>query len=162
LEQPAYMELNFRPNVQLVSVVRRFVSEFYERVLGDAEGVARVALATHELLENAVKYSVDGATTVSIECTIHHNEPVPVTVRLKNRAEQRHIDALREILAGVEEAPDPFTFYQTMIARTARRRDGSGLGLARICAEADMRLRCRVDGDLLALEGTTVIREAAR
>ena len=61
----------------------------------------------------------------------------------------------------MQAAPDAFGFYQELIARTARRRDVSGLGLARVCAEAEMRLRCHVDdGNLVTIEGTTqVLRE---
>ena len=107
----AYVELNFRPNVQLVSVVRRFVSEFYQRTLGDPDGSSRVALATHELLENAVKYSKDGETTIRIEVA-SEGEPREVTIMLRNRAEESHIAAIREIVDGVAAANDAFAYYQ--------------------------------------------------
>jgi anti-sigma regulatory factor (Ser/Thr protein kinase) len=157
----AYIELNFRPNVQLVSVVRRFVSEFYQRTLGDPDGSSRVALATHELLENAVKYSKDGETTIRIEVSAAA-KPREVTIMLRNRAEDSHIAAIREIVDGVAAAKDAFAYYQQLLLAKAKRREGSGLGLARICAEAEMNITLRVDGeDTVELLATTRVAEAA-
>ena len=51
-----YFHLVFRPNIKLVSTVRRFTGEFYRRVLVDQDLASRLALATHEMLENAVTY----------------------------------------------------------------------------------------------------------
>lgn len=158
----AYVELNFRPNVQLVSVVRRFVSEFYQRTLSDPDGTSRVALATHELLENAVKYSKDGETTIRIEVEAS-GKPREVTLLLRNRTEEHHLASIREILDGITAAPDAFVFYQNLIAAKAKRREeGSGLGLARICAEGEMTLAYRVmEGDVVEISARTRVGEAA-
>jgi hypothetical protein len=156
MEAPAYFELNFRPNVALVSVVRRFVSEFYERLLGDPDGTSRVALATHELLENAVKYSIDGETTIRIEVALPSEVRRTVRIRLTNRAEARHVAELEEILDGARQAGDADAFYQTVIARSAKRRDRSGLGLARICAEGEMEMSYQVlEGDRVVIDAVT-------
>jgi len=156
-----YVELNFRPNVQLVSVVRRFVSEFYQRTLSDPDGTSRVALATHELLENAVKYSKDGETTIRIEVKADAS-PRTVSIMLRNRAEEQHIAAIREIVDGLGACKDAFTFYQDLLVSKARNKEGSGLGLARICAEGEMRVTFDViDADLVVLEATTQVGGAA-
>ncbi len=158
----AYVELNFRPNVQLVSVVRRFVSEFYQRTLGDPDGSSRVALATHELLENAVKYSKDGETTIRIEVAAS-GTPREVTIMLRNRAEEQHIVAIREIVDGVAAAKDAFAYYQQLLIAKAKRREGSGLGLARICAEGEMNIGITVTGeDTIELLATTHVTAEAR
>ncbi|MGE0401638.1 MAG: ATP-binding protein [Kofleriaceae bacterium] len=158
----AYVELNFRPNVQLVSVVRRFVSEFYQRTLGDPDGSSRVALATHELLENAVKYSKDGETTIRIEVSAS-GSPRTVTIMLRNRAEDPHIAAIREIVDGVAAANDAFAYYQQLLVAKAKRREGSGLGLARICAEGEMAITLNVEGeDTVELLATTHVTAEAR
>src|SRR5436305_14450109 len=108
-QHTAYFELNFKPNVQLVSVVRRFVSEFYQRFLRDPDGTSRVALATHELLENAVKYSMDGETTIRIDVEAE-STPKKVRIRLRNRADSANILKIREILDGVAKARDAAEF----------------------------------------------------
>lgn len=158
MEHTAYFELNFRPNVQLVSVVRRFVTEFYQRFLSDPDGTSRVALATHELLENAVKYSKDGETTIRIE--VEQTKPKIVRIVLRNRAEPANIAAIREVLDGVNKATDSFTFYQTLIAAKAKKREGSGLGLARICAEGEMKVTYEVvEDDVTIIQATTSVGE---
>jgi hypothetical protein len=155
----AYFELNFRPNVQLVSVVRRFVTEFYQRSLRDPDGTSRVALATHELLENAVKYSKDGETTIRID--VSQTTPKTVRIMLRNRAEPQNIAAIREILDGVASAPDAFGYYQKLLVAKAKSKEGSGLGLARICAEGEMTVTCEVIEDVAVIEATTTLVETA-
>jgi hypothetical protein len=156
VDHTAYFELNFRPNVALVSVVRRFVTEFYNRFLSDPDATSRVALATHELLENAVKYSKDGETTIRIE--LEQTTPKTVCVVLRNRAEPSDIAAIREVLDGVASASDPAAYYQQLIAHKARSKTGSGLGLARICAEGEMTLSFDVsDVDITTIRATTTV-----
>jgi hypothetical protein len=153
-----YFELSFRPNVALVSVIRRFVLEFYQRFLGDADATSRVALATHELLENAVKFSTDGATTIRIE--VHQDKnPHVVDIELRNRAEPANVAAMRDILDGVASAPDALAFYQQLLVKRAKVSGKSGgLGLARICAEGEMHLSHRiVDGDVTVIQARTSV-----
>jgi anti-sigma regulatory factor (Ser/Thr protein kinase) len=153
-------DLVFRPSLDLISVVRRFVHEFYQEVL-HVEAGSQLALATHELLENAVKYGVDGETRLSIEVT-EERAGNAVLVRTVNRTEQRHIDRVRELFAEMERTADPFAFYQVMMRRSLTTPNESGLGIARIAAEADMRVTHElVDGTLTILARTLVSPEVA-
>ena len=158
--EAAFFELSFTPDVRLVTVIRRFVTEFYQRFLDNPDATSRVALATHELLENAMKYSKDGHTTIRIE--VRGTTEKTVHLMLRNRAHAKDIVAIREVLDGVASASDAADFYYQLIARKAREKSASGLGLARICAEGEMKITYRVeDVDLATLEATTVVGVAA-
>ena len=151
-------ELTFRPNTALVSVVRRFVSDFYDRLLDDSDATSRVALATHELLENAVKYASDGETRLRVE---FDPAAASLTVRTWNRTSAEHLDALRQAFADMEGAGDPLAFYQAAMRKTSKQAEGSGLGLARVLAEAEMSMHLEVEADQVLIVGCTSLAEAA-
>lgn len=136
-----FCELSFEKRPELVSIVRRFVSDFYDRTLADPETTSRVALATHELLENAVKYSQDGRAKVRIEVS---GRAGTVRVRIKTRNRGRPED-VEHIQRAIQEmtSMDANVYYLNLMRKNASRSDGSGLGLARIHAEADMDMSVR-------------------
>jgi hypothetical protein len=149
---PLYVELSFSPTIELIVIVREFVTSFYERALVDADTTSRVAVATHELLENACKYSLDGATNLRIELG---SDRATVRIRLRNRASPEHIANLQERFALMRDCPDPTEYYQRMMVACVHRNEGSGLGLARIRAEAELELALETEGDVLTLHAET-------
>jgi anti-sigma regulatory factor (Ser/Thr protein kinase) len=148
--ETAHVELSFSPNVSLVSTVRRFVSEFYVQLLLDGEATAQLALATHELLDNAVQYSADGNTSIRIGMRVE-GESVTVVICTQNRASPENIAAARRSLDGLTSAEDPVAHFQRLMRETAGRADGSGLGLARVRTESDMSIGYEVLGDMFQL-----------
>ncbi len=74
-----------------------------------------------------------------------------VSIRTWNRCSERDRDNVAAILREMDESADPFEYYQSVMRRNAKRREGSGLGLARVCAEAEMRISSEVNGDELCL-----------
>jgi anti-sigma regulatory factor (Ser/Thr protein kinase) len=149
-EETAHFELSFSPNVALVSTVRRFVSEFYVQLLLDGEATSQLAVATHELLDNAVQYSSDGNTSIRIGMTLH-GRTVTIDICTRNRATAENIAAARKSLDALLEAKDAGAHFQKLMRETATRSDGSGLGLARVQTEADMRLSYDVTDDVFQL-----------
>ena len=142
----ASFELVFRPNLELIAVVRRFVENFYVQILDRADVTSKLALATHELLENAVKYSSNGEATVRID--IHRLEGQQrVVIETVNRTAAEHRHALLHLLEEMNRAEDAFGFYQALMHKSARRREGSGLGIARIRAEADMDIKVKLEDE---------------
>jgi anti-sigma regulatory factor (Ser/Thr protein kinase) len=162
IEDDAYFELRFSPNVTLVPTVRRFVTEFYAQVFKDDDGTSRIAVATHELLENAVKYSVDHSTRIRIGVRRTGDGRFVVTIETSNRAKPADIETVRGSVAEIETAPDSLAHYQTVMRRNATLTEGSGLGLARVSAETDMSLHCYVDGDTLFLTARGELAGGAR
>jgi hypothetical protein len=128
--------LSFRPSAALVSAVRRFVADAYEHWLSP-ELTDQLALASHELLENAVLHSCDDEAEVHLEVTPFADGQA-VCIRTRNAASAENLDALRTLFAELDAAADPDAHYLEMMRRSAKRTDGSGLGLARIRAETIM------------------------
>jgi two-component sensor histidine kinase len=138
-------ELYFRPCVDLISLVRCFVADFYTKAVPDPDAAQRLALTTHELLENAAKYSADGEAAILVELQPGTGA---VSVRTANRATGAQIAALQSAFAEISTAPSASAYYAEAMRRTAVKRSGSGgLGLARIWAESDMQLELLVEGD---------------
>jgi hypothetical protein len=152
-------ELLFKPSIELISVVRRFVAEFYSRVLQDEDTASRLELTTHELLENAAKYSCDGSATLYVELD---QDRKTVCVRTTNRATPEQIASLQHWFSEITAAPNADELYAEMIRRTAVKQSGSGgIGLARIGAESEMKMQLSVDGDRVVVEARGHITQTA-
>ncbi|MDF3065044.1 MAG: hypothetical protein K0R38_645 [Polyangiaceae bacterium] len=117
----------------------------------DEDAASRLRLTVHELLENIAKYS--GERACELRFALHQSTEgaLFVTVETRNvpRAENR-LDADQR-LAALCAAPDPHEHYDAVIAHSARQPAGSGLGLARIHAETEFRIRHRFEGDALVI-----------
>ena len=137
------LDISIWRDMNMVSVVRRFVEEVYEQEL-DLDTVSRIAMSAHELLENAVKYSPSGQARIRVSVE-RAAECQRVCIEVTNQASPEHLAALQTALSDMASAADPLTHYQTLLRRSAKRRDGSGLGLARIEVEGEMSLRLRIE-----------------
>ena len=149
--EDALFELRFQPSVALVSTVRRFVTDFYRELFLDADVSHKLAMATHEMLENTVHYSIDRRSELVI--SLHRvGTQYVVTIRTKNRASDERLHKVRCALDEVVSAEDPGALYNELVRRAAKRRDGgSGLGLGRIRAEADLELSYAIEGDTVVV-----------
>jgi hypothetical protein len=162
---PAYFSTAFGPRPKVLELVRGFVSDFHDRVVLSATSSRRrcsargsqLSMAAHELMENALVYgSKRGGEELSSSFSIAI-DPDPedpanrylVCIKTRNRAEPHQRAVVCEMLHALSEAEDPLEYYLGLMAASARRPEGSGLGLARIRVEAQMDLSCVVDGDEL-------------
>jgi hypothetical protein len=140
------LDLTLWPDAHMVSVVRRFAEETFEHVLTDLDAVARIAMTVHELVENAAKFSSEGTVHLFMELL---EDGRGVVIEVSNRATPEAHDALRAVFAEMEMASDPLTHYHAQLRRAARRTEGSGLGLARVVFEGEMKLTVVFQGDLV-------------
>jgi hypothetical protein len=151
----SYFELRFAPTPRVINTVRRFVQEFLENVLGPGDDCARVALATHELLENAVRHATDGDTCLRVTADPAADSWL-VTILTRNVALPEQVARVRQILAHLSgtRAADA---YAKMMNESAMTPIGSGLGLARTRVEAEMDLLCEVEGGELHVRAQTFV-----
>lgn len=134
-----------------MSVIRRFVRELYEKLLGDVDASHNLAMATHEMLENTVHHAADRWSELVVSFQRRERVRV-VTIRTKNRVAGDRLAKVRRDLDEVVTADDPAFLYGTLVRRAAKRTDGgSGLGLGRIRAEGDLLLSYSLDGDVLTV-----------
>lgn len=157
----AHVELRFNCKIELIPIIRRFVSAFYLQILDDDDVASRMAVATHELLENAAKFAADGVSSLHITVGPSRGQSGhDVTIRTLNRADRDHIATVEKLLEEMHGAA-PFDYYQLLMRRNAKRKEGSGLGLARIAAEAEMALHCTVEEDRLWMVAKAHVGAAA-
>ena len=150
------LAVSFRPDAGLLTQTRDFVSSFCATFIEDPDTVFCVAMAVHELLENAIKYSLDGTSQFRIELRSERGN-LEIAIRTDNRATSDAIGAVRDMIRRIHEAADPFDFYCSLVSASARRDDHSGLGLARIRAEAGLELDSDVIGDQVSIFAHTPI-----
>ncbi|HVJ15381.1 MAG TPA: DUF6272 family protein [Polyangiaceae bacterium] len=148
--------MRFSPSVELIDLVRRFIADFYHRLTDDRILRDRLAVATHELLENCVRYSVDGEAKVRVEVSPENR----LLITVDNAAHPSHLDSLRKLIEEMNSRKqEPIAFYRELMRRGAKQRDRSGLGLARIHAECDMLLSYSVADERVSVRALAEIEE---
>jgi hypothetical protein len=152
------LTLSFEPLAEQIASLRSAVSDLCTPHIADADELSRVLLAAHELLENIVKYSSGGMAEFhfALECT---GSGLRARLRTMNRAEPERLSDTQRRLDALAAAADPVTHYDEMIRESAGRRDGSGLGLARILAESEMALQYRIEQGVLIITAEVMVSE---
>jgi two-component sensor histidine kinase len=149
-------DLALDPNPRFVSIVRRFVEEVFERLIPDPEAVFRVSMTAHELLENAAKYATADRALLRFSTRLE-GDHAQVTLSLINDTTGAHIDQLRQRVQAIAGAADAFAHYQKLMLASSRVAGESGLGLARIAAEAEMSLGLEVKENTVAIMASTQV-----
>jgi anti-sigma regulatory factor (Ser/Thr protein kinase) len=155
----ASLALSVARDMKLIATVRRFVGELCVRVIGDSNVTARVVIATHELLDNAVRHGrpadqvEEHARIQVVVGRVDDNGIAHVTIDTSNRIEAAHLPDLEKIFAALhadthEQTGDRdrerrLRFYRELLKRAAQRDAHAGLGLGRVHAESEMNLSSR-------------------
>jgi hypothetical protein len=149
------LEIAFSPRWwTFISSTRIFVESFCGHSIGKGAFSDKVALATHELLENAAKYSIGPEAVV--RCTVSL-EGRQVRVRVQNQAHPAHLPILVEELASIQDG-DPLEVYVHKMQRSVTQAQ-SQLGLSRIRYESGAQLHLEVRDDWVTLEACFFVPE---
>jgi two-component sensor histidine kinase len=149
------LDIDLDRNPLLVSPTRRYVEGVLKRLVKDVDLVARAALVVHELLDNGAKYAPAGARiefSLTLECGVDGS----LVIRLTNQTTPAHVERLRRFVSEINNAADATALYVDMMCRDPLDRTVSGLGLARIRAEAEMSLDL-----IVAAETATIVASTA-
>jgi two-component sensor histidine kinase len=147
-------ELKFSANHQLLTVARRCIIEFFGQLLSDEEAVAPLVIVTHELLENAVKFTSRDEPVFRAEVARSANG-ARVTLETRNFASDAHATALFRGLGEIDAATSTFAHYQALIRKSIKSKTSLGLGIARLRAETSARLSASMS------EGRVLVRVEA-
>jgi hypothetical protein len=147
------------PTLELVNVVRTFIEEVCRRLLHDALVSSQVAVAAHELIENAVKFSKHGAPELTLEIDADERGRL-INISTSNRADPTDVETVRALLEELAAIQDADAYYRELMMRAAVRTDGeSGLGLGRIMAESQMSITGSIDIDRVTICASLVERK---
>ena len=144
MPQSGSVEIRFGPRWKFISPARVFIQNFIAVALSDRVKADAVAMATNELLENAVKYGTSDDTHCVVQA---HSDTGVIEASVTNQASEQSAHELKSIYDKIMTG-DPLEAYIVQMREAAMRTDGkSQLGLARIRYEtgADMRLEISTD-----------------
>ena len=149
-----YFDVSFLAHLKALPVMRRFVVEVCRSDPMNQHLAERIALGAHELLENAITYSVKPEVKFSIELVGTSEDPL-VRLRVTNHANDENIGRLNRFFENMQTFPDPAAQYQYLMRMTALQFAGIGLGLGRIRAEANLALWHEINGDEVTITAQT-------
>jgi hypothetical protein len=157
-------ELDLLLDAQLTdaSVIRRLVEEHSQKVLADDDAADRLAMASHELLENAFKYSADGRVRLHLQFQRGLAGDHQVVVSVHNLAEECHALRLQAAIQEMTAFGNPKIYYRILLGRLTSQRGACGLGLARVSAEARLTLSVVRQAGQVTLRAETRVDRAQR
>ena len=133
--EPVVLFLRMDPSWVFVDDIRRFVESFCAAACPGAEREEQLALAAHELVQNAISYASEPG--VDLRLSVDH-QAKRVRVSVSNVARPEQLKVLRERLAAIAAHPDPLSAYLAAMKEDPNGR--GGLGLPRVRYEAALEL----------------------
>lgn len=125
--------------------IANWLLDFCQLTVSNLDMTARLHMAAHELIENVVKYGSTPDIGLEFEF-VRALDGTTVRLSTRNQATPQQLAEVVRRVGELREAPDPIAYYDQLIRRTATLAGQSGLGLARIRAEAGLDVDCAVEG----------------
>jgi hypothetical protein len=155
-----YIKLQISPAWEHVNATREYFVTVLSHTLADAAIASQIALAAHELIENAIKYSASDKGKIRVQVE-ERSRAVVVTV--ENDARRQDIANLLTEISAVAETKDPMAYYRSKIEHAVQRTDGRNcLGLARIRFESQMTIKWTISGTRVRISAIRNLDEATR
>jgi hypothetical protein len=131
--------MRLRPRWALVDDLRRFVQSFCACARMSPDRDAQLALAVHELVQNAIPLARGEAVELELELD---EAGGTATISVTNPCDDARYESLRARIARMNAEPDALRHYvDTMRATPAAERGGLGLARVRYEAQLDLSLR---------------------
>jgi anti-sigma regulatory factor (Ser/Thr protein kinase) len=148
-----YLMLRMKPPWVFIDEIRRFVESFCACACPERDREAQVALAVHEMMQNAVPHSMDEDVDLVLEvdpCTDR------VEISVTNRCSAEQFQKLRERVERMNSEPDALKHYleSMRLSPTAR----GGLGLPRVRFEAQLDVTVRHEGQRVTVVASGRLR----
>ena len=140
--RPIYLNLRMRPPWVFVDEIRRFAESFCACACPGESREAQVALAVHELMQNAIPAS--GGQDVDLTLQV---DPVAdrIEIAVSNPCSDEQYLELQQRIQRMNEEPDALRSYLKAMSEAPSKVRG-GLGLARIRFEAQLELAVNREG----------------
>lgn len=122
-----------------IKVIREFMKNYLQLNYLKNEDISKVIIASSEMLENALKYSIDTNIRIHLFKNLEKNQ---IELAVYNKASITDFQRANTLVDEMNKAEDPFLFYVgKMRDKTTKTEKGGGLGLARINHEAGANLQ---------------------
>jgi anti-sigma regulatory factor (Ser/Thr protein kinase) len=145
----AVLFLRLEPTWAIVDDIRQLVAMFCATTGAAPERQEQLALAAHELVQNAVSHATSGDIELELSLDAATDR---VAVSVTNRAHADQIAVLRTRLARALAPETPLDAYLAAMREDPHSR--GGIGLARIRFEAGLELSVDVRGELVTIHAS--------
>lgn len=145
----AVLFLRLEPTWVMVDHIRHLVEDFCARTFADASRQDQLALAAHELIQNAIAHTTSPEIELELDLDRASDR---VIVSVTNGARPDQIDVLRARLAQTLAHPDPLVAYVSAMREDPHSR--GGIGLARVRFEAGLDLSLEVHGERVTIHAS--------
>jgi anti-sigma regulatory factor (Ser/Thr protein kinase) len=151
---PVQLLIRMSPPWVFIDEIRRFTESFCACACPGADREAQVALAVHELMQNAVPRAQGEEVELVLEVSRDQDE---IGVRVSNRCSDAEYEELRERVDRMNEEPDALAHY-VRVMRDHPSHTRGGLGLARVRFEAQLDISVRREAGRVTVEASGPLR----
>lgn len=150
---PVQLLIRMSPPWVFIDEIRRFVESFCACACPGQDREAQVALAVHELMQNAIPHAQGEEVELVLEVS---READCIAIRVSNRCADEEYEALRDRVDRMNREPDALAHY----VKAMRENPGArgGLGLARVRFEAQLDISVRREAGRVIVEAAGPLR----